>query len=80
MNIPLIGYIFATGGYTYSFYYIFSNKNSTKKKKFQDLSTITIDTASTLGSGLIGAAIGQSLIPIPILGAFVGGVIGGLIG
>jgi phage tail tape-measure protein len=41
---------------------------------------MTVDTASSIGSGLIGATIGQSLIPIPFLGAFVGGFIGGFIG
>lgn len=39
-----------------------------------------IDTASSVGSGLLGAFIGQSLIPVPVLGAFIGGVIGGLVG
>jgi hypothetical protein len=79
-SVPLLGYIFATGGYTYSFYYIFSNKLFNKKKKLQELGTVTIDTASSIGSGLIGATIGQTLIPIPIVGAFIGGVVGGLIG
>jgi hypothetical protein len=33
-TIPLIGYLFVTGGYTISFYAIFSNKFSSFKKKF----------------------------------------------
>jgi hypothetical protein len=33
-TIPLIGYLFVTGGYTISFYAIFSNKFSNSKKKF----------------------------------------------
>jgi hypothetical protein len=79
-NIPLIGIMFASGGYTYSLYSIFSNKNVNKKKKFQELGFMTVDTASSIGSGIIGATIGQSVIPIPFLGAFVGGFIGGFIG
>jgi hypothetical protein len=79
-NVPLIGYLFVTGGYTYSFYSIFSNKYSTFHKKFQEMGNLTIDTASSLGSGILGAFIGQSLIPVPIVGAFVGGLVGGFIG
>ena len=29
---------------------------------------------------MVGAVVGQSLIPIPFLGAFIGGFIGGFIG
>jgi len=79
-NIPLIGIMFASGGYTYSMYSIFSNKNVNKKKKFQEIGFMTVDTASSLGSGLLGATIGQSVIPIPFVGAFIGGFIGGFIG
>lgn len=79
-NIPLIGIMFASGGYTYTLYSIFSNKTLNKKKKFQQLGFVTVDVASSLGSGLIGAVIGQSVIPIPFLGAFLGGFVGGFIG
>jgi hypothetical protein len=79
-NVPLVGYIFVTGGYTYSFYSIFSNKYSTFDKKFQEMGNMTIDTASSVGSGILGAFIGQSLIPIPVVGAFIGGVVGGFVG
>lgn len=79
-NIPLIGIMFASGGYSYSIYSIFSNKNVNKKKKMQEIGFMTVDTASSFGSGLLGATIGQSVIPIPVVGAFVGGFIGGLIG
>lgn len=79
-NIPLIGLIFVTGGFTYSFYYILSNQMVTKRRKMQDIGFMTLDAASSLGSGILGAVIGQSLIPIPFLGAFVGGLIGGFVG
>ncbi len=79
-NIPLIGYLFVTGGYTYSFYSIFSNKYSTFEKKFQQMGNLTIDTASSFGSGFLGAFIGQTLIPVPVVGAFIGGLVGGFIG
>jgi hypothetical protein len=79
-SVPLIGYLFVTGGYTYSFYAIFSNRYSTFNKKFREIKNMTIDTVSSVGSGIIGAFVGQSLIPVPVLGAFIGGVVGGLIG
>ena len=41
---------------------------------------ITIGSVTSIGSGLIGATIGQSLIPIPVLGASIGGLVGGFIG
>jgi hypothetical protein len=44
------------------------------------LGNLTIDTASSVGSGILGAFVGQSLIPVPFLGAFIGGVVGGLVG
>ena len=78
--IPMLGYIFVAGGFTYSFYYIFTNKVSDNKRKFEDIGKITIDTASTIGSGFLGAIVGQSLIPVPVLGAFIGGVVGSLVG
>lgn len=79
-NIPLIGIMFATGGYTYTLYAIFSNKIVNKKKKLQQAGFITVDMLSSFGSGLVGAVIGQSVIPIPFLGAFIGGMVGGFIG
>lgn len=79
-SVPLIGYLFVTGGYTISFYSIFSNHFSSSKKKFQEIGNATIDTASSIGSGILGAFVGQTFIPVPILGAFVGSMIGGFIG
>lgn len=79
-NIPLVGVLFATGGYTFTLFSIFSNKNVNTTKKFQQMGYITFDVASSLGTGLIGAVVGQSLIPVPFLGAFIGGFVGSFIG
>jgi hypothetical protein len=79
-NIPLIGIMFATGGYSYTLYSIFSNKIVNKKKKMQQVGFITVDMLSSFGTGMLGAVVGQSVIPIPILGAFIGGMVGGFIG
>lgn len=79
-NVPLVGYLFMTGGYTYTFYSIFSNKYSTFNKKFQEMGNLTIDAATSVSSGILGAVVGQSLIPVPVLGAFIGGLVGGFVG
>jgi uncharacterized membrane protein len=70
------GVYFYYQSFTYSFYYIFSNKFSNEKKKLRDLGNMTIGTATSIGSGILGAAIGQTLIPIPVLGTFIGGFLG----
>ena len=79
-NIPLVGILFATGGYTLTIYNIFGNKHVNKTKKFQQVGYVTFDIASTFGTGLLGAVVGQSLIPVPFLGAFVGGFVGSFVG
>lgn len=40
----------------------------------------TITAVGSVGSAVAGMMLGQTLIPIPFLGAFVGGVIGGFLG
>ncbi len=79
-NIPLLGILLATGGYTYTMFSIFSNKVVNKKKKFQQVGYLTFDIASSFGTGVLGAVVGQTLIPIPFLGAFVGGFVGSFVG
>ena len=35
MSVPLLAYVFATGGFTYTFYFILSNKYANQDKKFR---------------------------------------------
>ena len=35
---------------------------------------------ATIGTGIGGIVIGQMLIPIPVIGAFIGGIVGSFIG
>lgn len=39
-----------------------------------------IKTGATVGTSIVGAIVGQALIPIPVVGALFGTVIGGMIG
>ena len=79
-QIPIFNYLFIAGGFTYTFYNIFNNKTTNKKKKVKEFGHASLKVASSIGSAISGAVIGQSFIPIPVVGAFVGGVIGGVLG
>jgi uncharacterized membrane protein len=71
--------IFA-GTFSYNFYNIFSNKFSTDERKMKELGGFMLTAGTAVGTGLLGAVIGQILIPVPIFGALVGTVIGGFLG
>lgn len=79
-QIPIVGYMIFAGTFSASFYRIFSNRFSTEKKKLQELGGFMLSTSTTVGSSLLGAITGQMLIPIPVVGALIGSVVGGLIG
>ena len=49
---------------------------SDRKSSGQTNTQATIGTGSSLAGGIAGAAIGQTLIPIPVVGALIGGGIG----
>ena len=46
----------------------------------KELTGFCIKTGTTLGTSVLGGITGQMLIPIPILGALIGTVLGGYIG
>ena len=79
-RVPLIGILFVTGGFSLTLFGIFSNDSVNFNKKFQQVGYVTFDVASTIGTGLLGAAVGQALIPVPFLGAFLGAFVGGFVG
>jgi hypothetical protein len=80
MVIPIVGFLIAAGSFTRAFYKIFSNHFSTGSKKLSEITGFVVKTGATVGSSIVGALIGQTLIPIPIFGALVGTVVGGLLG
>ena len=79
-RIPLVGILFVTGGFSYTLFGIFSNDAINNKKKFQQVGYVTFDVASSVGTGILGAVVGQALIPVPFLGAFVGALVGSFVG
>jgi hypothetical protein len=79
-TVPLIGYFFIAGSFSYKFYNIFKNKSIDNRRKFEEMSSVAITTTTIIGSSITGALVGQALIPIPVFGAFVGSVIGGYLG
>ena len=78
--IPIVGFLIAAGSFTHAFYKIFSNHFSTDSKKLSEITGFVVKTGATVGTSIVGALIGQTLIPIPVVGALVGTVVGGLMG
>lgn len=79
-QVPILQYFIIAGGFTYSFYYTFHNKTTSTKKKLKQLGKTSVTAVGSVGSAVAGMMLGQTLIPVPFLGAFVGGVIGGFLG
>lgn len=79
-TIPIVGFLMAAGAFTKAFYRIFSNKFSTDSKKIAEITGFVVKTGATIGSSVFGAFLGQALIPVPVVGALVGTVVGGLVG
>ena len=70
----------AAGSFTHAFYRIFSNRFSTDGKKIAELGGFVVKAGATIGSSIVGAFVGQALIPVPVVGALFGTVVGGLLG
>lgn len=79
-QIPILSYFVIAGGLSYTFYHTFNNKATSKLKKLKQLGKTSITAVGSVGSAVAGMVIGQTIIPVPFLGAFVGGVIGGFLG
>ena len=79
-EIPILGYFFVAGSFSYSFYNIYNNKVTDSSKKMKEFSRVSLTTVGAVGASITGAIVGQALIPVPVLGAFVGGVLGGYCG
>lgn len=79
-EVPIISYLIIAGGFTYSFYVTFKNGATSKIKKAKLIGNATLTAVGSIGSTIGGILLGQALLPIPFLGAFVGGVLGGFFG
>lgn len=79
-TLPIVGFMLAAGSITKAFFRIFSNRFSTDTKKLSELTGFVVKAGATIGSSMVGAFLGQALIPVPIVGALVGTVVGGIVG
>ena len=69
-----------TGGYSLTFYQLYNNDVIDNELKLKQIGLMTLDMGTKVGASLLGAVVGQTLIPIPIVGAFIGSVFGGFVG
>ena len=79
-NVPMIGYVLVTGGFSMTFYKIMKSDFKNGKKKLQDIGSILLGSTTSIGTGFIGGLVGSAFIPIPVLGFFLGGLVGGFVG
>ena len=79
LKMPVVGKLLIVGGFSFSLYKIITNDFKSRSHKLKDTGKIAIKTTTNLGGGVMGAVIGQALIPIPYLGLFVGGMVGGFL-
>lgn len=80
LQVPIVKYFFVAGGLSYTFYHTFSNEATSGSKKMKQLGSAGVTAVGSVGTAIAGMTIGQILIPVPFLGAFVGGVVGGFLG
>ena len=79
-KIPFIGSLFLLGGLGWSSLKLYKNRIANNNSKFLKAGQIAISTGTAISGSIGGAILGEFLIPIPILGALVGGFVGSLFG
>ena len=79
-QVPIFTYFAIAGGLTYTFYHTFRNRATSNLKKAKQMGKVTVTAVGSVGSAVAGMMLGQTLMPVPFLGAFVGGLIGGFLG
>lgn len=68
------------GGLTHSFYKAIRSDARSGLNKIKHFSHASVASVSTVSATIAGVTIGQLLLPVPFLGAFVGGMMGGFLG
>ena len=79
-KFPILAIMMITGGYSLTFYQLYNNDVIDNELKLKQIGLMTLDMGTKVGASLLGAVVGQTLIPIPIVGAFIGSVFGGFVG
>ncbi|CAD8141524.1 unnamed protein product [Paramecium pentaurelia] len=74
MNLPFVGFLVGQTFLFYSVHKVFSNKVLSMQNKLKNMGHLGVKTSMGIGS----AVAGQILIPVPVLGALIGSVVGGV--
>lgn len=68
------------GSFSYAFYNIYNCKVTDTTKKLKEIGRISLTAFSLVGASITGAILCEILIPIPLVGTFFGGLLGGYLG
>ena len=76
-NIPYVGIALASVLGVYSIKNVFSNKLIKNSERVKAVAEALTKNGACLGMAFGGGVVGQMIIPVPFLGAFIGSAIGG---
>lgn len=79
-EVPILNYFIIAGGLSYTVYSNYTDEISSSMKKMKQIGKASFLAVGAVSSTVAGMMIGEIVIPIPIFGAFVGGLVGGFIG
>ncbi|CAD8056301.1 unnamed protein product [Paramecium sonneborni] len=74
MNLPFVGFLIGQTFLLYSVHKVFSNKVLSMQNKLKNMGHIGAKVSIGIGSAMAG----QILIPLPVVGALIGSVVGGV--
>lgn len=79
-EVPILSYFIIAGGLSYSYYMACKNKATSSERKANQIGSATLTAFMSIGSTVGGILLGQTIIPVPFVGAFFGGVAGAFLG
>jgi hypothetical protein len=79
-EVPILNYFIVAGGLSYTVYVNYKDEIASSLTKMKNIGKASVLAVGSVGTAVTGIILGEIMIPIPFLGAFVGGVIGGYFG
>lgn len=79
LEMPIVNYFVIAGGFGYQFYKVAHKRAASHTYKAKSLGINGGRVAVGFAGGFLGMTVGQILIPVPGVGAFIGGVVGGAV-